>query len=202
MRWVPPALLVLVWAGLVIASGGSPWSAAGSQFMLMATVGCWLTVAVGNVDDAPHRELLVAAAGSAARLHTSRALAAATIGGVVAVATALLAAVATGCAPQQPCPPFKLAADTPSLVALEIAGVLVGVAIGTFLHRPVVGHLGVTTLVAVASLIALIVVEPTRDLLGRFGRGDATAGYLAVALAVPVAAVAVAAASRLAVRRT
>ena len=76
MRWLGPALILMVWILASLSDPGPALTNAGNMFLLLVAVSCWLTVTIGNVDDDGHRELLAAAIGSPARLHRSRAISA------------------------------------------------------------------------------------------------------------------------------
>ena len=94
MRWLGAAIIVLIWMLISLSDPGPALANAGSGFLLLFAVTCWITVVTGNVDDDGHRELLAASAGSPGQLHRLRALSAwiaANAIGVVVTLTALVA---------------------------------------------------------------------------------------------------------------
>ena len=198
MRWIGPALIAVIWVTLTLAGPGPALSNAGSSFLMLVAVACWLTVIVGNVDDDGHRELLAAAIGSPARLHRSRAIAgfaaATAVGGVVTLADLFATTGATR--------PTSVIVIVGACVLLELAATAIaGAAIGTLLHRPVLRHAGVTLLVALGALVGLILLPPVQYVLRELNDGR-TNGVVALAAAgVALALGAVATASALADRR-
>ena len=197
MRWLGPALIAMIWISFTLAGPGPALSNAGSAFLMLVAVACWLTIIVGNVDDDGHRELLAAAIGSPARLHRSRAIAgfvaATAVGGAVTLADLVATTRAT-----RPMSEFLVVG---ACVLMELAATTIGVAIGTLLHRPVLRHAGVALLVALGALVGLILLPPVQYVLRELNDGR-TNGVVALAAAgVLLALAAVATASALADRR-
>ncbi|MGO9873075.1 MAG: hypothetical protein ACLPVY_04675 [Acidimicrobiia bacterium] len=197
MRWLGPALMLMIWILASLSAPGPALTNAGNMFLLLVAVSCWLTVAIGNVDDDGHRELLAAAIGSPARLHRSRAISAYVAANTISAAGTLACLVASS----KPTRPTAEIVVVGACVLLQLAATAIGVGIGTLLHRPVLRHVGVTLLVAVAALVGTILLPPVQGVLRALNNGR-TAGVIALAAAGGVVALAaVAAASALADRR-
>lgn len=197
MRWLGPVLIALIWTSFTVANPGPALSNASSSFMMFVTVTCWITIAIGNVDDDGHRELLTAAAGSPARLHRGRAVSAYLAANVIA----LVATVADVAAATSPTRPISQLHVVGGCVLLQLAATAIGVGIGTVLHRPVVRQAGAALLVAVAALVGLILLPPVQHVLRQFN-DDRTGGLVVLTLvALAAGAVAVTAAGALADRR-
>ena len=189
MRWLGPAIIALVWTSFTVASPGAALSNAGNESFMLVAIACWLTVAVGNVDDDGHRELLTAVAGSPARLHRSRALAAFGLVNFLALVPTI-AGIAAG----RPEHARNAGVVVITCILVQLAATALGVAIGTFVHRPVVRNGGLTLLVSVGALVALALLPPVQHVLRDLndGRaGTACVGGL-IALAIGIAAVATA----------
>jgi hypothetical protein len=188
MRWLGAALLVLIWASFTISDPGTALSNASSAFMVIVAITCWVTIAVGNVDDDGHRELLAAALGSPARLQRSRAISAYVAGNVIALVSTIVG-IALAATPSRPASTVRIYG---ACVLLQLAATAIGVGIGTLLHRPVIRNGGVTLLVSVGALVVLILLPPVQHVLRQLN-DDRTGGLLAlsaVALAAGIAAVA------------
>ncbi|HEY1739851.1 MAG TPA: hypothetical protein VGI86_14140 [Acidimicrobiia bacterium] len=197
MRWLGAAIIVLIWMLISLSDPGPALANAGSGFLLLFAVTCWITVVTGNVDDDGHRELVAASVGSPAQLHRLRALSAwiaANAIGLVITLTALLAS-------SHPARPTGEATIVAACFVVQLAATAIGVACGTMLHRPVVRHLGITLFASVAALVALVLFPPTQHLFRQLNDGR-TGGLLVYATgAVALALVAVTAGSLVADRR-
>jgi hypothetical protein len=189
MRWLGAALLVLIWTSFTISDPGTALSNASSAFMVVVAITCWLTIAVGNVDDDGHRELLTAVAGSPARLQRSRAISAYVAGNTIALVSTVVG-IALAATPRRPVGNVRIYG---ACLLLQLAATAIGVGIGTLLHRPVVRNTGVTLLVSVGALVTLILLPPVQHVLRQMN-DDRTGGLVVlsvVALAATALAVAV-----------
>jgi len=193
MRWVAPAIVYLLWVGLILANPGPASSNAVAALPVHAMVLCWLSVVIGNIDDTGHRELCTALIGSPSRLLLTRAASAvvvALVASTVAAAALMVFSV----------PRSVSVGGSAAVFALELAGCIVGVGIGSALHRPMVRHVGLTVVGAVAALLACLAVPPVTHLLREIDAGDTGASYLLLASA-SVAAAALAGSAALLTRR-
>ncbi len=178
-RWVAPLLVLLVWGLLIFGNPGTSFSNTTGMYPALVIWSCWMTIATGNVDDDPHRDLLAAAIGSTARLHAIRAA-------TVALASLVLSFAVSGL--------VVLAGDEPGRSSAFVAvaaflalgsAALVGIGIGTLLHRPVLRHRGASTLLAVAAVVASVTLPPVQAVFRSLDSGDATnLGWLVVGAAV------------------
>ena len=185
MRWVAPLLLVLIGMFVVLGGNGTGLTKASSTFAVFLAFGVWITVVAGNVDDDAHRELLAVATGTPTRLHRIRAVSAIVLAvPVVAVSSAVLAAATTE-------PQRSSLAVMVVVAAVQISAVLIGAAIGTWLHRPILRHRGLTPMLAVLAMIAALLATPTTHLHRSLDRGQAStaAWYLTAATAVSIGSV-------------
>ena len=197
MRWLGPALILMIWILLAVSAPGPALANAGNMFVLVVALTCWLTVTIGNVDDDGHRELLAAAVGSPGRLHRSRAISAYLAANAVGAAGTLACLVAT----TNPTRPIAEIVVVGACVLMQLAATAIGVGIGTLLHRPVLRHVGVTLLVTVAALVGIVLLPPVQYVLRALNNGRTT-GVVALAAAAGVIAFgAVTAAGALADRR-
>src|SRR5262249_12487354 len=85
---------------------------------------------------------------------------------------------------------------------LQFAATAVGVAIGTFLHRPVVRHGGVALLVAMGAVVVLALLPPVQHVLRDLNDDRAGSALVASVIAIAIGLGAVAAAGALADRAT
>jgi hypothetical protein len=155
-RWIPPALLLATWVALVVANPGSALDNAANLFFAVLIVAVWATSAIGNVDDDPHRDLCAAANGGPARLAALRHVAAVLeLLPVVVVAGVL--ALASG--PRHGASWGTVVAGTAGLLA---SGVLLGAALGSFLHRPVLRSTAWTVVVALVAIMVVVLLPPVR----------------------------------------
>jgi hypothetical protein len=197
MRWIGPAMILMVWILASISDPGPALTNAGNMFLLLVALTCWLTVTIGNVDDDGHRELLAAAIGSPARLHRSRALSA------YLAANALSAVGTLACllASSKPTRPTAEIVVVGTCVLMQLAATAIGVGVGTLLHRPVLRHAGVALLVTVAALVGIILAPPVQSVLRALNKGRSTGVIALAAAGVVIALAAVTAAGALADRR-
>ncbi len=158
-RWIPPALLLVTWVVLVVANPGSALDNAANLFFAVLIVSVWCTSAIGNVDDDPHRDLCAAAMGGPARLVVSRQAGAVLLTVVVALLVSV-PAIATG---------SRAGASSATIVAgtvgLLVGAALLGVAIGGFLHRPMLRSPAWTVVVASIAIMVVVLLPPVRDVL-------------------------------------
>jgi hypothetical protein len=165
--------------------------------------GLWFTVLLGSADDDGHREMLAARSGSLMRVHATRAFGAGVILCVLSI-LCTLAPIAFGVLRYQTRtgPPLPSSAEIlAGGLALHLAAGAIGIAVGTFLHRPLLRRTPVTVLFGVALTALLPVAPPVLDMLRRLDRNDPSTTSAFLAAAVVINAVAVFLASRLAARR-
>jgi len=198
MKWLGPAMLVLLWTSFTAASPGSALSNAGNESFLLVSIAAWLTVGTGNVDDDGHRELLAAAAGSPARLHRSRAAAAFGIANALALAPTIVG-VAFAVSPARS---VNGGVIVGTCVAVQLAAAAIGVAIGTFLHRPVVRHGGYALLASIGVIVVLALLPPVQHVLRDLNDDRAASALVASVIALTIGVGAVALAGALANRAT
>jgi hypothetical protein len=197
MRWIGPALILMIFIVTTVSAPGPALANAGSFFLLLVALTCWLTITIGNVDDDGHRELLAAAVGSPGRLHRSRALSAYLAANALGVAGTLACLLASS-------EPTRRTAEyviVGACVLMQLAATALGVGIGTLLHRPVLRHVGVTLLVTGAALVGIILLPPVQFVLRALNDGRTTGVIALAAAGAVVAFVAVTAAGELADRR-
>jgi hypothetical protein len=182
-RWVAPTLVYLVWVVLVLANPGPARSNAANLFYAAVVLALWLTVSAGNVDDDAHRDLCAAAQGSVPRLQVTRTLAplAVTCAFVVPVAIVVGVTGDTGS--------DGALAVTAESVLLLVSGALLGAAVGSFLHRPMVDRPAWSVFGGSAAVILVAVLPPVQRAIRRFDGGSALAG-LALAFGTAVVFVA------------
>ena len=198
MRWIGPALLLLVWISLTLSDPGPALANAGNLFLLLVAVTCWITVVIGNVDDDGHRELLAAAAGSPATLHRLRAVSA--FAGANAISSfGTLACLVVATSPARPTNELVVIG---TCVLVQVGATAFGVGIGTLLHRPVLRHAGLALLVAIAALVGLILLPPVQSVLRALDNGRTTGVIALAAAGVATAFALVAASGALAHRRS
>jgi hypothetical protein len=158
-RWIPPALLLATWVVLVVANPGSALDNAANLFFAVLIVSVWCTSAIGNVDDDPHRDLCAASVGGPARLMVSRHAAALVMMTVTVGVVAALGIVSGA----------RTAASGPTVVAgtvgLLASGALLGVAIGGFLHRPILRSTAWVVVIALVAIMVVVLLPPVRDVL-------------------------------------
>ena len=195
MRWVGPILMLLVWVVAAIGAGGSGLELASVFFPAYVIVGTWLTIITGNVDDDAHRDLLAAAAGSASRLHVLRSTTVLVMTGVIAVAVAVVVAVMAQ--------PGRSTLNVLVVAAsVSMSGLLIGIGIGTLLHRPLLRHRGFSILLATGGCIVVMLLAPIQSVHRSLNNGDSNTTWLLFAAALAWAATSVLAASKLTERRS
>ena len=178
-RWIPPAVLLATWVALVVANPGSSLDNAANLFFAVLIVAVWCTSGVGNADDDPHRDLCAASVGGPDRLSVLRHVGALLeLLPVVAVVGVL--AVASGRRDGA-----SWAAVIAGTTGLLVSGALLGVAIGSLLHRPVVRSAAWTVLLALVAIVVVVLLPPVRDVLHDVDHADV--GGVAILLAVSVA---------------
>jgi hypothetical protein len=197
MRWLGPALMLMIWILLSLSAPGPALANAGNMFLLLVAVTGWLTVTIGNVDDDGHRELLAAAIGSPAKLHRSRAISAYLAANTVS-APGTLACLLASTKPTRPTAEIVVVG---TCVLMQLAATAIGVAFGTLLHRPVLRHTGVTLLVTIAALVGIILLPPVQSVLRALNDGRTTGVIVLAAAGGVIAFAAVTAAGALADRR-
>lgn len=183
-RWIPPALLLVTWVALVVANPGSALDNAANLFFPVMIVAVWCTSGIGNVDDDPHRDLCAASVGGPDRLSVVR-----NVSALVELLPAAVVVGTLGIVSGE-----RVGASWPAVVAgtagLLLSAVLLGVAIGAVLHRPVVRSTAWTVVLALVALLVVALLPPVRDVLhdadhGRVGGSGllvaASAGILVLA---------------------
>jgi hypothetical protein len=195
-RWIPPALLLVTWVALVVANPGSALDNAANLFFVVLIVAVWSTSAIGNVDDDPHRDLCAASLGGPARLAVVRHVGALVVMLAVVLVVSVLA-IASGSSDRAS--EWTVVAGTAALLASAAA---LGVAIGGFLHRPLLRSSAWTVVAGVVAIIVVVLLPPLRDVLHDVDR--ARIGGVGVLLVVSVVVVALAgwSAAALAARRS
>ena len=196
MRWVGPILVLLVWVVAAIGAGGSGLELASVFFPAYMIVGTWLTIITGNIDDDAHRDLLAAAAGSASRLHVLRSIAVLMMTGTIAIAIAVVVAVVAQ-------PGRSTLTVLVVAASVSISGLLIGIGIGTLLHRPLLRHRGMSVLLATGGCIVVMLLAPIQSVHRSLNNGDNNnTTWLLFAAALAWAATSVLAASQLTDRRS
>jgi hypothetical protein len=190
MRWFGAVLIALVWTSFTIASPGPALGNASNAFMMIVGVTCWITVAIGNVDDDGHRELLAAAAGSPGRLQRTRATSAYLAGNAIALVSTIIG-IALATSPSRPVSHVRIVG---ACLLLQLAATAIGVGIGTLLHRPVLRNGGVTLLASAGALVGLILLPPVQHVLRELNE-DRTDGLVVLAVVALIAGSAAVAAS-------
>lgn len=188
-RWVAPAILYALWLLLVLTNGGPLRSNVVAVFPLHEIVLCWLAVAIGNIDDDGHRELCTAIAGSPGRLLVIRSTVALTLAVAVACLSTLVLALFSSPRPSS-------VSEVAAGFFAVLAGGVIGVGIGSALHRPLVRQIGVTVVVASLAITACIITPPILPLLRGVDGADDAAGFALFGIASVLALVLVGAASR------
>jgi hypothetical protein len=195
MRWVGPVLVLLIWVVAAIGGRGTGLELASVLFPAYVIVGTWLTISTGNVDDDAHRDLLAAAAGSASRLHIMRSTTVLVMTGTVAVALAVLVAVVAQ--------PGRARLTVLAVAAsVGISGLLIGIGIGTLLHRPLLRHRGLSILLATGGCVLVMLLAPIQGVHRSLNNGDSATTWLLLTAASAWAVGSVLAASQLADRRS
>ena len=165
-KWVAPAILTALWT-LLVMSGGTETAVSRSGGMLFCyvIVGLWLTIMIGNVDDDAHRELVTAVVGSRSRLHLWRALTSLLWVGGYAVALTLGSLLIHRHT-------HSLLVETTGALGLALSGALLGVGLGTPLHRPIVRNQSTSLVVGIGLAGLLIVLSPMQQVVKRASNND------------------------------
>ena len=195
MRWVGPFLVLLIWVVLAIGAGGTGLEFASVLFPAYVIVGTWLTIITGNVDDDAHRDLLAAAAGSASRLHVLRSTTVLVMTGTIALAVAVVVAVVAQ-------PGRSTLTVLVVAASVSISGLLIGIGIGTLLHRPLLRHRGLSLLLATGGCIVVMLLAPIQSVHRSLNNGDTNTTWLLFTAALAWAAASVLVASQLTDRRS
>ena len=153
----------------------------------------WMMILTGNVDGDAHRDLLAAAAGSAAMLHTRRAIS--VVAASIAVGIIVSAVTVSVTASDSP------VRDLLICTIVTIGGGLLGVSFGTTLHRPLLRHSGLVVLLAVMLALVTIVSPIPVRVLDKSSTGDLVPAALMMVIAGCWCAVLVTASSRFAASR-
>lgn len=159
-RWLAPALLVAFWVSIAMnpMGGGSSVQRAAGMLPCYVIAGCWLSIIIGSIDDDAHRELVTAAVGSRTRLHVLRNFTALAIMVVFATTMSLLGLLLF------PRPSGAVERLTATF-GLAWSGVLLGIAFGAPLHRPVIRHGATALAVALALLLGFFLFPPMQSIL-------------------------------------
>jgi hypothetical protein len=195
-RWIPPALVLATWVVLVVANPGSALDNAANLFFAVLIVAVWFTSTIGNVDDDPHRDLCAAANGGPARLAVTRHVSALL---ALLVAAVVVGALAVASGSRDGASAVTVVAGTAGLLG---SGVLLGVAIGGFLHRPVVRSTAWVVVIAIVAVIVVALLPPVRDVLRDTDHGEIGGVGILTVVSCLVAAVASWGAAALAARRS
>jgi hypothetical protein len=195
-RWIPPALVLATWVALVVSNPGSALDNAANLFFAVLVVSVWATSAIGNVDDDPHRDLCAAANGGPARLATLRH-AGAVLALLPVVAVIGVLAVASGS--RDGASWGTIAAGTAGLL---LSGVLLGLAVGAFLHRPILRSNAWTVVLALLAIMVVVLLPPVRDVLHDVDHAKIGGVGVLLVVSLVVALVAGRAAGALAARRS
>jgi hypothetical protein len=189
-RWIGPVVLVAVVTAVLSSDPGPPLDNLAAALFLLTAHAAWTTVVCGNVDDAGHRDMAAARAGSPGRLHGQRALAGVAVSIVVGIPVVAVSVLVTDGHSPGPATVVAAAAGT------VVAAALLGCAVATLVHRPLVDNLAVSVTVSIAALVALPFVPPVARVLRAFshGRTDGLATMVALAAAAAVVTVATGAA--------
>ena len=195
MRWVAPFLVFASWTAVVLAANGTALVKASSIFPAVLIWSTWITIVTGNHDDDAHRDLVAAAIGGASSVHILRAVTVAVVSVVPVVVVAILARIS---ALQPGHPAGAVVAAT---AGFEASAAAIGIAIGVWLHRPILRHRGVSTLTASAACIGVMLFAPVESV--HRSLSDDRIGSIGPMLAICslVAVISVAASARIAQRR-
>jgi hypothetical protein len=171
---LPPLVLLLITLSVAYAVPGPALSSYALVSLVFAPLGVWVTVLIGSADSDAHREFTTALTGSRKRTHAYRALAAAI---VIAAFSAFCAAV-----------PLMIGsirvngdnmAKLPSTLAIIGGGLcvhsacgLIGVGVGTFLHRPILHRTPLSIFFGIGVGIVVPYIPPILSVLRRLNRND------------------------------
>jgi hypothetical protein len=158
-RWIAPAVLLMTWVALVVANPGSALDNAANLFFVVLIVAVWWTSGIGNVDDDPHRDLCAASVGGPEPLAMARNSGALFVLLPVVVVVGVLGIIS---GPRDGASWPTVIVGTASLL---MSGAMLGVAIGSLLHRPVVRSMAWTVLLALVAILLVVLLPPVRDVL-------------------------------------
>jgi hypothetical protein len=164
-RWIGPVVLVAVVSAVLSSDPGPALDNLAAVLFLLIGHAAWTTVVCGNVDDAGHRDMAAARAGSPGRLHVHRALAALAVSITVGIPVVAVASLVTDGRDPGAATVVAAAAGT------AVAAALLGCAATTLVHRPLVDNLAVSVTVGVAALVGLPFVPPVATVLRAFSHG-------------------------------
>jgi hypothetical protein len=165
-KWIAPYFLLLVWVLIGTGGGGTGLALSSMLFPAWLIVSVWLTIITGNIDDDPHRDLLAAAAGSASRLHILRAVSVLVAVMCSSVPVTVLVAVVA-----QPGQSTLTVALTSTTMCASAA--FIGIGVGTCLHRPLIRHAGLSTLLGVSATLGVMLLPPVQHVHRSLNRGQA-----------------------------
>lgn len=194
-RWVAPFVVTALWVLLVLADQGDALTKLSGLAPALLLWGIWLSLIAGRIDDDPHRDLRAAVAGSSARLHVSLALSTIAISAALVAGLSLIVATTSTEQGRNAIEIFATAIST------LMAAVVVGTAIGSALHPPVVRQRGFSIILGTAGFVAVLIFPPTERLFRSLEAGDITWGLWAIAPAIPISTIAIGLTSQLAQRR-
>ncbi len=198
-RWLPPYVITVASLALLyMVPSGAALPAFAVTTVVLVPVTAWLVAATGNVDDEPHQRLL-GAATSVARVHLSRLLAGLLLAVPLVVLAPLWPLVIGAVA--RPRGVGGLVRTVGVGLAAHAVGALLGGAIGTFGHRPVLRRTGGAAIVAVLGTMLIVLAPPLLPFLHALGHDRARSVLWAVPAAAGLAAVAAGVGARIAVRR-
>jgi hypothetical protein len=202
-RWFAPFFAWVLWLGIVFGSPGRSLGNAAAMFAGFVMWTLWMAVVAGNVDDDPHRDLLAAAAGSASRLHVSRSTAVFGAASVLAIATTVLNAIVSNEAARTAADPIgSVVIERSELyvavgtVGLLLAGAAIGLAVGTWLHRPIIAPGPAVVVVGFVTVTGILVLGPIQWVMRGYNASSSSrlAALLPISCVVCIASVAGAAA--------
>lgn len=161
-RWVAPTLVLFAWLVNLLTTG-TGYGQASSFFPAFLLWSLWTTIALGNMHDKPTRDLLAATLGSAARLHHSVWSAVGLMSLPIIVFVAVYVAVMGG----EP----RVAVGT---FLSTICATVIGLALGSCLHQPVMNNRSVAIFGSVVLYIGVIVLPPIRTAYDSLSEGRLT----------------------------
>ena len=201
--WLPPLVIFLIVLATVYATPGPALAGYSVTAIAFLGLGVWLTVITGSCDDDAHRELLAARLGSVRMAHAGRSLASLILLGILSVWSSVmpLAAGTVGFQlktnPKVPAPAIVVLTG----LAVHISFGLIGVAFGTFLHRPIVSRTAVSILVGIGVTSLVPVTPPLIAVLRDLNHEKIATTAILLAASIMICALAIAASSFLASRK-
>jgi hypothetical protein len=201
--WLPPLVIFLIVIAAVYATPGPALAGYSVTAIAFLGLGVWLTVITGSCDDDAHRELLAARIGSTRLAHAGRALASLVLLGILSIWSSVmpLAAGTVGFQlatnPKVPAPATILLTG----LAVHMAFGMLGVAFGTFLHRPIVTRTAVSILVGIGVTSLIPVTSPLVAALRDLNHEKVSTTPLLLVVSATLCALAVTTSSLLASRK-